>query len=83
MIAHTAPETGPLETLIETLKLAWRTGAPPDSAGVLREHPELLRHRSLALDLAYEEYCVREVVGHPPDLPSFCRQFPAFQPQLR
>jgi serine/threonine protein kinase len=70
--------------LVEFLKRAWRQGTPPDTAGAMREHPELFRNRSLAVDLAYEEYCLLEAeTGHPPDTEEFCRRLPAFASQVR
>ena len=69
--------------LTAALKQAWRDGAPPDAAGALREFPSLLRRRTLVVDLAYEEYCLREQAGHVPDTESFCRALPAFQSAVR
>ncbi len=71
------------EGLAESLKRAWRQGEPPDAAGALRDHPELLRHRSLVVDLAYEEYCLREQAGSAPEPEQFCRQLPVFVSQVR
>jgi eukaryotic-like serine/threonine-protein kinase len=69
--------------LASALKQAWREGAPPDAAGALRDHPNLLNHRSLVLDLAYEEYSLREEAGSIPDVESFCRDLPAFRSDVR
>src|SRR4051812_35505959 len=69
--------------LADALKRAWRDGVPPDVRGVLRDHPELLRHRSLVGDLAYEEYCLREEAGRTPAADSFCRDLPAFRSDVR
>src|SRR5262245_30373188 len=65
------------------LKKAWREGAPPDVAGALRVFPSLLRHRTLVVDLAYEEYCLREEAGRAPDADAFCRTLPAFRSTVR
>ena len=65
--------------LVDGLKRAWRDGTPPDVLGALRDHPELLRHRTLVVDLAYEEYCLREEAGRAPATDSFCRELPAFR----
>ncbi|MBP3954056.1 protein kinase [Gemmata sp. G18] len=72
-----------VDGLVASLKRAWRQGTPPNTAGVLRDHPELLRHRSLTVDLAYEEYCLLEEAGRPPEPEEFCRQLPAFASQVR
>jgi hypothetical protein len=79
---ETAHPPGQLADLVASLKEAWRGGAPPDTARALREHPELLRDRSFVVDLAYEEYCLREEAGHTPDAEEFCRGLPAFQSQV-
>lgn len=70
--------------LVAILKQAWRGGAPPDVRGALRDHPELLRHRHLVVELAYEEYCLRELAGQTPATESFCRDLPAhFRSEVR
>src|SRR5436305_5647510 len=79
----TAAPPGPLGDLVHALKEEWRQGQPPDTAGAVRDHPELLRHRSLLIDLAYEEYCLREEAGAAPDPEAFCRDLPAFRSQVR
>ncbi len=83
MLAPTAPVMEPLANLLATLKQAWREGASPDAASALRAHPDLLQYPSLAMDLVYEEYCVREAAGSAPEVEEFCQQFPAFQSQIR
>src|SRR5947209_11598528 len=69
--------------VVGTLKRAWREGNPPDAAGALRDHPTLLKYRTLVVDLAYEEYCLREEAGRVPDAESFCRALPAFRSAVR
>jgi hypothetical protein len=86
MLPHMVETVSPAHTpagLVEALKRAWRDGVPPDAAAALREHPELLRHRSLVVDLAYEEYCLREEARRPPDPDQFCRGLPAFGSHVR
>jgi len=76
----------PLETvtgLVEDLKRAWRAGAAPDAVAAVHEHPDLLLHRSLVVDLAYEEYCLREEAGSAPNAEDFCNRFPAYQTDVR
>ncbi|HKB03753.1 MAG TPA: serine/threonine-protein kinase [Gemmataceae bacterium] len=83
---HTAEPIAPagvLSGLVDALKRSWRQGTPPDAARAMLDHPELLRYRSLAVDLAYEEYCLREESGRTPDEESFCRALPAFRSQVR
>lgn len=69
--------------LVAALKQAWRAGGEPDAAGAVRDHPELLAHKSLVIDLAYEEYCLREEAGRPAEPESFCRALPAYRSQVR
>ncbi|HEX3148033.1 MAG TPA: serine/threonine-protein kinase [Gemmataceae bacterium] len=76
--AHAMPAS-----LAQALKDAWRTGTRPDAAEALRQHPSLLKHRSLVVDLAYEEYCLREEAGAAPDTESFCRALPAYRSEIR
>jgi hypothetical protein len=85
MLPHAAETVPPeqLADLVATLKKEWRNGAPPDAARAMRENPELLRHRSLVVDLAYEEYCLREEAGRTPDAEQFCGGLPAFRSQVR
>ena len=76
--------TEDLTTLVERLKEEWRAKtALPDAVGACREFPALARHRSLFVDLAYEQYCLQEEAGAAPNVDSFCRQLPAFRSQVR
>jgi serine/threonine protein kinase len=72
-----------LADLVAALKEAWRRGEPPDAARAIREHPDLLRRRTLVVDLAYEEYCLLDEAGCPPEPEEFCRRLPAFGSQVR
>src|SRR5262245_8568266 len=79
----TTAEPAALDGLVDTLKRAWRLGTTPDAARAILEHPELLGQRSLVVDLAYEEYCLREEAGDTPETEEFCRGLPAFASQVR
>lgn len=78
----TAPIASPT-AVADALKSAWRSGTPADVVGALRDYPELLRHRTLVVDLAYEEYCQREESGRTPNTETFCRNLPAFRSDVR
>jgi hypothetical protein len=78
-----SPSTVAPSELVHELKQAWRAGSPPDAAAVLREHPELLAHKSLVVDLAYEEYCLRDEAGQPPETEAFVRELPAYRSEMR
>ncbi|MDY3552370.1 protein kinase [Gemmata sp. JC717] len=69
--------------LAESLKRAWRAGADPDAAAALAEHPVLLDYQSLVIDLAYEEYCLREEAGPAPAVAEFAARFPAHEALVR
>ena len=64
------------------VKRCWQQGEVPDLAGVLGRHPELEGHRSVVLDLAYEEYRLRVQTGEAVDAEEFSRRFPALQNSL-
>ncbi len=61
----------------------WRAGERPDADAVLRAHPELAGHKSLVLDLAYEEYCLRSAAGEAVSSSTFCDRFPNYQHSLQ
>jgi tetratricopeptide (TPR) repeat protein len=77
------PRADTLARLTEDLKRSWRSGVEPDAAAAFRDHPDLVRFRSLVVDLAYEEYCLREEAGAAPNVEAFCRELPAFRSQVR
>nr|MCU0874646.1 serine/threonine protein kinase [Pirellulaceae bacterium] len=47
-----------------------------DARDILRRRPELAQHRSVIVDLAYEEFCRRLDAGRPPAPREFVRRFP-------
>ena len=55
----------------EEIKAGWRAGGRPDAAAALRDHPSLARFKSIVVDLAYEEFCLREEAGAAPDHGAF------------
>lgn len=63
----------------ERLMEEWRNGTPADAAAALRDQPEFALHRSVVIDLAYEEYLQRERAGLPPSPAEFAQAFPGFQ----
>ena len=52
-----------LTSLVEELKEEWRAGQASDAVRRIRDFPELLSHRSLVVQLGYEDYCLREENG--------------------
>ena len=61
----------------------WRSGEPADAADVLKHCPELVKFRSVAIDLAYEEYCLKTTAGVQIDPNSFCARFPDIRRSLQ
>jgi tetratricopeptide (TPR) repeat protein len=69
--------------LAAEIKQRWRKGSDPDAAAALDEHRELGSFKSVVLDLAYEEYCLREETGSAPDAASFCARFGPYRSSVR
>ena len=69
--------------LAERIKAQWRAGGTPDAAAAVDAHPELASNRSVVIDLAYEEYLLRECAGAPPDPARFAQAFPDFQASVQ
>jgi len=70
--------------LAADIKRQWRGGdIDPDAAAALSDHSGLVGHKSIVLDLAYEEYCLREEAGAAPDPGSFCARFGSYRGSLR
>ncbi|MFO0796963.1 MAG: serine/threonine-protein kinase [Gemmataceae bacterium] len=65
------------------IKRGWRKGATADAAAALAAHPELGRQPSVVLDLAYEEYLLREKAGAAPPAAAFAARFPGFASAVR
>jgi eukaryotic-like serine/threonine-protein kinase len=61
---------------------SWRSDGQPDARRVLHQHPEIASDRSLALDLVYEEYCLRREAGEQIDTDEFCQKFPTLRHSL-
>lgn len=66
------------------LKAAWRDGATPDAEAAAAELGLGYDvHKSVLLDLAYEEYCLRREAGEEIDATSFIRRFSSIALSLR
>src|SRR4051812_39694343 len=79
----TASVAQPPRRRAENIKFAWARGAEPDTRAALAGDPDLLADKSIVLDLAYEEYCLRRDAGEDPDLDDFCNGFPPYRSSLR
>lgn len=69
--------------LAARIKAAWRAGTTPDATEALKDNPTLAQNRSVVIDLAYEEFLIRECAGAAPDPARFARNFPDFQASVQ
>lgn len=60
----------------------WPADKPFDASIILADHPELRLHKSVVLDLAYEEYCCRTSRGETLDVHEFASRFRDIQRSL-
>ena len=74
-------DSGP-KRLVSEIKAQWREGQSPDAKTCLHRHPSIARQKSLALELAYEEYCLREEAGDTVNIQRFCGNFPSISHSL-
>jgi hypothetical protein len=70
------------KTAVE-IKRKWRHGETPDARAALADHPELARFKSIVVDLAYEEFLLREKGGEPPNPASFAVRFSTYRASVR
>ena len=77
-----APTFTKPESLVAEVISTWRAGIRPDTAAVLAKHPELREQPGVMLDLAYEEYCLRQEAGERLSIESFCARFPSCRRSL-
>jgi serine/threonine protein kinase len=60
----------------------WSRGQSPDARGFLEQHPEVRSAHHLVIDLAYEEFCLRQEAGEQVDTEQFLANFPTVQHSL-
>lgn len=79
------PRTAPAapENLVREVIESWRSGTRPDAAGFLSANPDVRNHKSLAMDLIYEEYCLRHDSGEALAPSTFCQKFPTYRQSLQ
>ncbi len=75
-------DVGARMRLVQQIKDSWQRGTIPDATREIIQHPELLR-KSVVLDLAYEEFCLREQSGESITIAAFCDKFPDFRSSVR
>lgn len=60
----------------------WRDGQRPDARRFIDQHPEVRSAQALVIDLAYEEFCLRQEAGEQVDTEKFVANFPTAQHAL-
>lgn len=65
--------------LVDDLRRAWEGKRPTRAVDVLEQHPRLASQKQFVLDLAYEEYVQRALLGQRVDALEFSRDFPAYR----
>jgi serine/threonine protein kinase/Tfp pilus assembly protein PilF len=73
-----APSEASGRDLLTELRQRWERGEPVRAEELLTGPAD----KSLVLDLAYEEYCLRQEAGESPDPDEFCRRFPNYHTSL-
>lgn len=68
-----------LERLAASIQMRWASGETPDAVAAFNAHPELLAHKPIVLELAYEEFCLRAERGTAPEPRRFAAQFPYWE----
>ena len=71
-----------LQELVRDTIRRWRSGEKPDADALLQRHPALSADKGLAIDLIYEEYCLRHEQGDTLVPSTFCERFPHYQQSL-
>jgi serine/threonine protein kinase len=61
----------------------WKSGERPLAEEFLARQPSLLHQPEAALELIYEEICLRDERGEQPAADDLVRRFPQWEPQLR
>jgi serine/threonine protein kinase len=77
------PESTAPESMVRQVIERWRGGARPDAASFLTANPEVRERKSLAMDLIYEEYCLRNESGETLVPSTFCQKFPTYRQSLQ
>lgn len=72
-----------VDDVLDLAKQQWDRGERPDAARVLATCPRIQDHKSVVLELAYEEYYRRSMAGERMDAEQFCGRFPICRLSLR
>ncbi len=71
-----------IRLLLKEVVGRWQAGESPDARAVIERNPEIAADKSVVIDLAYEEFCLRVDAGETIDRDAFCDQFPDFRKSL-
>lgn len=69
-------------SLVSNAISLWRKGQRPDARRFIEQHPEVRSAQNLVIDLAYEEFCLRQEAGEQVDTERFLANFPTVQHSL-
>jgi serine/threonine protein kinase len=69
--------------LIAHMRELWQQGQPVDAQAVLDHYPELADNGEVVLDLAFEEFCLRQAQGEALDPAAFASRFAICEQSLR
>jgi serine/threonine protein kinase len=70
------------ERLAEELRSLWKKGEQVPAEDLLNRHPELWQQPEQALDILYEEVCLRQEQGEADPTAEVLRRFPQWRSQL-
>src|SRR5262249_35902867 len=70
------------DNLVLEVISSWRAGHQPPAPGFVSSHPSMGQQKSMVLDLAYEEYCLRRQAGEQLSPSTFCDKFPTYRRSL-
>ena len=71
------------QRIASRVKERWRRGDSPDLVSVLADHPGMKNHRTIVLELAYEEYRIRLKGGESLAANEFSRRFRSLEWSLQ
>lgn len=83
MTESRSPDSSAPESIVREVIEQWRGGARPDAAMFLSANPEIRERKSLAMDLIYEEFCLRNEAGETLVPSTFCKKFPTYHQSLQ
>src|SRR5438552_16928936 len=87
-VERALPETvagaaSPVDRLVQEFRERWARGERRTAEEFLSEHPELLIDAGAAIDLIYEEICLRERTGQEGVWEQVFQRFPQWRDQLQ